>query len=208
MIIRVLVALTALAMTASAAEVVRRDAQLSLGLTPTDFDYTINAPGGEFSGNDSFDAGWQLRGGGRWALTRPGWSIAPVIGGDLSYATIYGAGGELSYLGVGLTGGAAWAINERWSADAELGLGYGMAHLSLDEDTSLSGSGDLFLIDLRTRILYQLGRTWSVGAEVGWQRADGAIAANRDRDVDLTLGGFTVGIMVIWRLSMRPAALE
>lgn len=200
--------LAALACAAPGVEVVRRDAQLALGLTPTELDYTIDAPGGTFSGEDAFDAGWCLRGGGRWALTRPGWSLAPVVGADLSYATTYGLGGELSCVGISATGGGAWAIDERWSVDAELGLGYGLARLSLDDGASLSGSGDLFIVDLRLRTLYRLDRVWSLGLEAGWQRADGSISADRAREVDLTVSGFTAGVMLVWRLSMRPADLE
>jgi hypothetical protein len=193
---------------APAAEIVRRDLQFSLGLTPTDFDYTIDSPGGTFSGSDAFDYGWQTRLGGRWAITSPGWSFAPVIGGDLSYATSYGAGGEMSCLGLGVTGGVAWAINERWSSDLELGLGFQHASLSLDSGADLSGSGTLFATDVRARVLRQLDRTWSIGVEVGWQKSSGTIAASQSRDVDMDITGWTAGLLIVWRGSMRPAALE
>jgi hypothetical protein len=203
-----LLLLSSLVTASSAAEIVRRDLQFSLGLTPTDFDYTIDSPGGTFSGSDAFDYGWQARLGGRWAITSPGWSFAPVIGGDLSYATSYGAGGEMSGLGLGVTGGVAWAINERWSADAELGLGFQYASLSLDSATDLSGSGTLLAIDVRLRVLRLLDRTWSVGVEAGWQQSSGTIAASRSRDIDMDIAGWTAGLLIVWRGSMRPAALE
>lgn len=193
---------------APAVEVVRRDAQFSLGTVPTDFDYTIDSPGGSFSGSDAFDYGWQMRAGGRWAITSPGWSLAPVIGGDLSYASSYATDGEMSGLGLGATGGVAWAINERWSSDLELGLGFQYARLELDSGAGLSGSGNLLAIDVRLRVLRQLDRTWSIGAEAGWQQSSGTIAASQSRDVDLDIAGWTVGLMVVWRTSMRPAALE
>jgi hypothetical protein len=191
-----------------AAEIVRRDLQFSLGLTPTDFDYTIKSPGGTFSGSDAFDYGWQTRLGGRWAITSPGWSLAPVIGGDLSYATSYGAGGQMSCLGLGATGGVAWAINERWSSDLELGLGFQRASLSLDSGADLSGTGTLFAMDVRLRVLRQLDRTWSIGVETGWQKSSGTIAASQGRDIDMDIAGWTAGLLIVWRGSMRPAALE
>ncbi len=192
----------------TAAEIVRRDLQFSLGLTPTDFDYTIDSPGGTFSGSDAFDYGWQARLGGRWAITSPGWSLAPVIGSDLSYATSYGAGGEMSALGLGVTGGVAWAINERWSSDLELGLGLQHASLSLNSGSDLSGSGTLFATDVRLRVLRQLDRTWSIGVEAGWEKSSGSIAASQSRDVTLDIAGWTAGVLIVWRGSMRPAALE
>ena len=205
---RSLLVLLGMASLTPAAEVVRRDLQFSLGLTPTDFDYTIDSPGGTFSGSDAFDYGWQTRVGGRWALTSPGWSLAPVIGGDLSYATRYGAGGEMSGLGLCVTGGVAWAINERWSSDLELGLGLEYASLSLDSGTDLSGSGTLFATDVRLRVLRLLDRTWSIGVEAGWQQSSGTIAASQGRDVDMDIAGWTAGFLIVWRGSMRPAALE
>lgn len=189
-----------------AVEVVRRDLQFSLGATPTEFDYTIDAPGGSFSGSDAFDFGWQARLGGRWALTKPGWSIAPVIGGDLSYATSYASDGELACTGLGVTGGLAWAVDAVWSADVELGLGYQRA--DLDFDGGLSGTGDLFATDLRVRGLRLLDRTWSIDVEVGWQFATGSLSASQGRDIDLDISGWTAGVMIVWRGAMRPAALE
>ncbi len=203
-------ALLLLTLTAAmpAAEIVRRDLQFSVGSAATDFDYTIASPGGGFSGSDAFDTGWQTRLGARWAIISPGWSLAPVLGGDLLYTSRAGGGGGLDGYGLGVTAGVAWAVTERWSADLELALCYERAALSLDGASALSGSGDLFDTDLRLRILRQLDRRWSLGVELGLQRVTGSIAANEQRDVDLDLSGWTAGVLVSWRVSMRPADLE
>lgn len=193
------------AVTAPAVEVVRRDVQFSLGSAPTDFDYTIDAPGGSFSGSDAFDVAWQARLGGRWALTAPGWSVAPIVGGDVVYGMGHGAGGDLTLIGFGATAGLAWAIDERWALDGEIGLGYD--HASLDVD-ALSGSGALFPFDLRLRLSRQLDRRWSVGVEAGWSYLTGSLDADGGREVEWDSSGLTVGLLITWRLSMRPAALE
>ncbi len=193
------------AVSAPAVEVVRRDVQFSLGSAPTDFDYTIDSQGGSFSGSDAFDVAWQARLGGRWALTAPGWSVAPIVGGDLVYGMGHGSGGDLTVIGIGAAAGLAWAIDERWALDAELGLGYDYASLEVD---SLSGSGSLFPVDLRLRLLRQLDRRWSVGVEVGWSYITGSFNADGNREVEWDSSGFTAGLLITWRLSMRPAALE
>jgi len=193
----------------SAAEVVRRDLQFSLAAAPTDFDYTISGPGGDFSGSDGFDSAWQTRLGGRWAFTKPGWSLAPVAGADLTYRSeAYAAGGGLTARGVAVTAGGAWAINDRWSTDLELAVSYEQATLDLSGASPLTGSGTLTGTELRLRGVYQLNRTWSAGLEAGWQTLNGTISADHQRDVNLTMGGYTVGLMVMWRMSMRPAGLE
>jgi hypothetical protein len=199
------VLLLLVAVSAPAVEVVRRDVQFSLGSAPTEFDYTIDSQGGSFSGSDAFDAAWQARLGGRWALTSPGWSVAPIVGGDLVYGMGHGSGGDLTLIGIGAAAGVAWAIDERWALDAELGLGYDYASLEVD---SLSGSGALFPVDLRVRVLRQLDRRWSIGLEVGWSYLTGSLDADGDREVEWDSSGFTAGLLITWRLSMRPAALE
>lgn len=191
-----------------AAEIVRRDVQFSLDSAPTSFDYTIDSPGGSFAGSDAFNFGVQSRLGGRWAITSPGWSLAPVIGSDLMYTDRSGAGGGLTSYGLGVTGGVAWAINEHWSADAEVGLSYERADLTLDGGAGLSGSGTLIDTDVRVRALRQLDRTWSLGVELGWQRASGSFTADQQRDLTMDITGWTAGLIICWRMSMRPADLE
>ncbi len=201
--------LLALACLATAAEVVRRDVQFSLGSAPTDFDYTISSPGGTFSGSDAFESAVQTRLGGRWAVTAPGWSIAPVVGGDLLYRSAsYSSGGGLEAMGLAVTAGGAWAITDHWSADLELALSFEQADLTLDGGSELSGSGTLIGTNLRLRGVYLLNRSWSAGLELGREAASGTISADRERDVDLDIAGWTASLLLIWRLSMRPADLE
>jgi hypothetical protein len=201
--------LIALAAAIPSAEVVRRDLQFSLGSAATDFDYTITSPGGTFTGSDGFDMAWQSRLGARWAFTAPGWRVAPVVGADLRYRSAdYASGGGLTAMGLGATGGVAWAINDRWSTDLELGLSFEQADLTIDGGSGLSGSGDLTGTEVRARVLYLLDRTWSVGLELGWEASSGTFAGDGDREIAMDLAGWTAGLLLTWRTSMRPAGLE
>lgn len=203
------IALLALATAVPAAEIVRRDLQLALGTAPTDFTYAIASPGGSFSGTDAFDVAVEARLGARWALIAPGWSIAPVFGGDLQYrSATYASGGGLSATGAAATAGVAYALNDRWSSDLELAVSYELASLNLSSGSGLAGSGSLVSTALRLRTLRQLNRTWSVGVEMGWERGSGSFAADRSRDVTIDLDGWTGGLIAVWRTSMRPADLE
>ena len=198
-----------LATAAHGAEIIRRDLQFSVATAPTSFDYTITSPSGDFSGSDGFDAAWMTRLGGRWAFTRPGWVVAPVAGIDLQYRSAsYAGGGGLSGRGLALTAGGAWAITDRWSTDLEFALSFEQASLDLGGTSPLTGDGSMTGTELRLRGVYMLNRSWSAGLETGWQSAQGSFTANQQREVDLTIGGYSVGLMVIWRMSMRPAGLE
>lgn len=201
--------LAALAAAIPSAEVIRRDVQFSLGTAASDFDYTITAPGGTYTGSDGFDLAWQSRLAARWAITAPGWRVAPVIGADLLYRSAdYASGGGLTAMGLGATGGVAWAINDRWSTDLELGLSFEQADLTIEGGSGLSGSGDLTGTEVRARVLYLLDRTWSVGFEMGWEASSGTFAGDNDREITMDLAGWTAGLVVTWRTSMRPAGLE
>ncbi len=194
---------------ALAAEIVRRDVVLAVSTAPTAFDYTLSSPGGGFSGSDSFAYALAPRLGVRWGLVQPGWSVAPVVGADLLYRqAAYAGGGSMTGRGAALSAGAAWAINDAWSSDVEFAASYEQSTLRLGGASGLDGTGVLHGYDLRLRTLRRLDRTWSAGLEAGWQQAQGGFSASSDRSLDLKTSGWTAAVVVVWRLSARPAGLE
>ena len=194
---------------AAAAEVIRRDIQFSLGSAATNFDYTITAPGGTFTGSDGFEQAWRTRLGTRWALSAPGWTLAPVVGADLTYRSAsYADGGGLTAMGVAATLGGAWAVDDRWSTDLELALAFERADLDIQAGSGLAGSGNMRGSDMRGRVLYLLDRSWSAGIELGWEVASGSYSASGQREVTIDSAGWSAALLLVWRLSMRPAGLE
>ncbi len=194
---------------ALASEVVRRDVLLAVSTAPTAFDYTLSSPGGGFSGSDTFSYALAPRLGVRWGLVQPGWNIAPVVGADLFYRqAAYAGGGSMTGRGAALTLGAAWAINDSWSSDVEFAASYEQASLQLGGGSGLNGTSLMHGYDLRLRTLRSLDRTWSAGIEAGWQQSQGNFSASSDRSLELKSSGWTAAVVVVWRLSARPAGLE
>ena len=109
-------------------------------------DYRIDTALGSYAGVDACTSDTTLRLGSRWALARPGWSLAPLVGGDLLAREAPLEGGGLSAWGGAATAGLTWACLDRLSLDAEGWGAWTRSALRLDTPAggSLAGSGDTF----------------------------------------------------------------
>lgn len=193
-----------------AAEPIRRDLVLAVELADPAFDYRIDTALGSYEGVDACTSDTTLRLGSRWALARPGWSLAPLVGGDLLAREAPLEGGGLSAWGGAATAGLTWACLDRLSLDAEGWGAWTRSALRLDTPAggSLAGSGDTFAWGGRLRLSWSPGRHWSLGLEAGWRLSSTAIAADGDRDITLDTSGWTAGLILAWRPTVRPTGLE
>lgn len=199
-----------LAVACPGAEPIRRDLTLAVEFADPAFDYRIDTPLGSYRGTDACDRDTTLRLGTRWALARPGWAVAPLLGGDLLARQAPLAGGGISAWGGEVAAGLTWACLDRLSLDAEGWGAWTRTSLRLDTSTgsSLAGAGDTLAWGGRLRLAWSLGRHWSLGAEAGWRVASTAVAADGNRDLTLDSSGWTAGLVLAWRPSARPTGLE
>lgn len=199
------------ATTLAGSEVMRRDVQLALAMSDPAFEYNIQAPIGTFSGSDSFDRLVELRLGGRWSWSRPGWQVAPIFGGDVVATDgAYGSGGMRAY-GLDLAAGVAWAPLDRWQFEAEVAYGRARTAFALPATSTgvgLDASGDTTRQRLSLVALRSVGRYWWLTGELNLAGYDGDLGADGGRELSVSGMGWGAAIGLAWRWSMRPEALE
>lgn len=203
--------LAAAAAALPAAEVARRDLQFAIESDDPAFAYRIATPIGTFTGEDAFRRDVILRPGVRWAWSRPGSPVAPLLGLDLLHEEAPMQDGDgLRANGVGATAGATWSPSSAIAIDAEAHAAWSQASLALDtaDGTGLSGDGSQTALGARLRALWTPTPRWSLGIEAGWAQRSLSISADRSRQVDLDAAGWTAGLVLAWRPSARPAGLE
>jgi hypothetical protein len=192
---------------ASSAEFVVRDAQVELSALPTGFDYRASGGSSEVNGTDGFASGTGLSGGIRWGWAAPGSALGALAGADLvTNGFTYGGGGGMAEVGLRIAGGGGWAINDDWQMLGEVGLGYGIGKLDLDQSTTIpaaSFTGPVSTYDARLSGTWQAWRHLQLKLSVGWQASTSQLTGD---NIDLTLerSGPTIGLGLTWRIDDAP----
>lgn len=203
--------LVLVASAACSAELVVRDVRVSAGGRPLGFDFTVTAPALSASGSDAFDAGLGLEAGGRWSIARSGDAVGLVVGLDgIIDAYSYGGGGDgLAATWARLSAGPGWAVSDRVTTTAEVGIQYGLSTLSLPATSSspaFSADGTALGYDLRVGATCLLTRRFGVGVHGGWVMASHTLSG--DADVTVDQSGWFAGVEMVWRFSDAPTPLE
>lgn len=193
-----------------ASELVVRDLRLALGSVPLSFDYDYSGTSASGSGSDSFDAGLGVEVGGRWSFARPGDSWGLVVGADLLLdAASYDGSDGLATSWLRVNAGAGWAVTDRFTGFAEVGLQYGLSALSLpstEAASSFSADGTALGYDVRLGGTWLPTRRFGVGGYAGWLISSHDLSG--DADVTLDQSGWFVGLELVWRFTDAPSRLE
>ena len=204
-------ALACLPLTATAAELVVRDLNVSLSVLPTAFSYTLTSPTVSSSGEDAFVSGTELTCGTRVALARPGDALGLVVGADLISDTwTYGTSGYLFAGALRASAGLGWAISDNWMLLVEPGLRYGLSTFSSPESATSAAykaTGTCSGFDGRISVLWQLSKDFLLEAHGGYMALSHSATGD---DIDLTIeqSGLYVGVGVVWRWSTAPTRIE
>jgi hypothetical protein len=203
-------ALAAIVAGCGAAELVVRDLRLAVGGRPSEFDFTYAGSGANASGSDSFEGGLGLELGGRWSWARPGDALGVVAGADLIVdAQSYGGSDGLATTWGRASGGAGWALDDRTTLTAEVGLQYGVSALSLPGTASapaFEATGTAMGYDLRVGATWLATRSFGFGVHAGWLIASHDLSG--DAEVTIDQAGLFVGLELVWRFTDAPPRLE
>jgi hypothetical protein len=193
-----------------AAELVVRDLRLGLASVPLSFDYDYGGSSASDAGSDSFDAGLGLEFGGRWSFARAGDALGVVVGADLLLdAASYSGTDGLATSWVRISAGPGWAITDRVTGFAEVGLQYGLSALTLPataSSPSFSATGTALGYDARVGATWLPTRRFGVGGYAGWLIASHDLSGDADLTVDQS--GWFVGLELVWRFTDAPSRLE
>lgn len=194
-----------------AAELIVRDLRLGAETRPSDFHYDYSSPLASGSGNDGFDTGLGIEGGGRWSFTRPGDSVGVVLGADLALdGQTYKSSDGLATVWARVSAGVGWAPADRWTLILEGGAMYGLSTIRLpataatpafDADGTATGYDARFVAD------YLLSRRVGIGLVAGWLVANHDLKKD-DSHLKLDQSGWFGGLEIIWRFSDAPTRLE
>lgn len=193
-----------------AAELVVRDIRAAAGSRPTDFDFTVTTPTVSGSGSDAFEGGLGLELGGRWSWARPGDALGVIAGADLILdAQSYGGSDGLATTWARACGGAGWALTDRVTLSAEVGLQYGISALSLPATTAapaFDATGTAMGYDARVGGTWLATRSFGLGAHAGWLIASHDLSGDADLTIDQA--GWFAGLELVWRFTDAPPRLE
>ncbi len=197
---------------ASAAELVVRDARLGLDLLPLDFNYELKDSTGTKSGQDVFGSHYGLLIGGRYSLARIGESHGAVIGFDLgtTRAAYAPANGTISAYVVAGEGGYGWAVTDTLVVSAAARLGVGVARASFDGTgsfASYSPSGPVGEYGLRAGLAWAVTDQVILDGGLGWRSSVARLTAD-DRDLAIDSSGLLVAFGLGWRFTSSPWRLE
>lgn len=205
------VLLLAANVTAHSAELVVRNLQVDIEFLPTDFDYEIKDGTGTRTGSDSLDTGFGLAVGARYSFARTGDAHGFLVGAQLLVAqSSFDGQGELTDYGLRAEGGYGFALNDQWTTNLLLRVGYGWATFDLEDNAifpalSLSGGGLTYGAALG--IDYAINDRWQVNTAVGYLMTNYDLSGG---GVDMTLerSGLSASIGFLYRFSNHPRPLE
>lgn len=193
-----------------AAELVVRDFRLGAGTRPLDFDFDYTGVLISSSGSDGFDAALGIEAGGRWSFARPGDALGLLVGADLALdGWSYGGSDGLATSWLRLCAGPGFALNDRVTLSAEIGVQYGMSALALPETTSapeFAASGSAMGYDVRVGGNWLATRRFGVGLFAGWLIASHDLSGDADLTIDQS--GWFAGLEAVWRFTDAPPRLE
>lgn len=193
------------------AELVVRNLQVDLEFLPTDFDYEIKDGTGTRTGSDALDTGFGLAVGARYSFARTGDAHGFLVGAQLLVAqSSFDGQGDLTDYGLRVEGGYGFALNDQWTTNLLLRVGYGWATFDLDDNAvfpavSLSGGGLTYGAALG--IDYAINDRWQVNTAVGYLMTNYDLSGG---GVDMTLerSGLSASIGFLYRFSNLPRPLE
>lgn len=196
--------------TVPAAELVVRDLRLGVGTRPLEFDYAYTGVLTSSNGTDGFDAALGLEAGGRWSFARPGDALGLVVGADLALdGWSYDGADGLASTWLRLSAGPGFALNDRVTLAAELGVQYGLSALTLPATASapdFAASGTAMGYDLRVGGNWLVTRRFGVGLFAGWLIASHDLSGDADLTIDQS--GWFAGLEAVWRFTDAPPRLE
>lgn len=193
-----------------AAELVVRDFRLGVGTRPLEFDYAYTGVLTSSNGTDGFDAALGLEAGGRWSFARAGDALGLVVGADLALdAWSYDGADGLASTWLRLSAGPGFALNDRVTLAAEIGVQYGLSALTLPATASapdFAASGTAMGYDLRVGGNWLVTRRFGVGLFAGWLIASHDLSGDADLTIDQS--GWFAGLEAVWRFTDAPPRLE
>lgn len=194
-----------------AAELVVRDVRAAVLVRSSSFEFELDSPTFDRSGDDSFDSGTGIEVGARYSIAPTGSSWGLVFGGDVTADWYtYDGGDGLAMYGLRAAGGGGWALADRWTLVSELGVGYAFSEMTLPATNAAAeytADGTSLFYDARLSCLFRVHERWSVHAHVGY------MIASHDLDgsgVNITIDqdGIWAGIGFTWLFSNKPTRLE
>ncbi|MEK7416026.1 MAG: hypothetical protein AAB263_22200 [Planctomycetota bacterium] len=195
----------------TAAELVVRDVRVGLDGRPLAYSFSLTSNAGQASGNDAFQSALALEAGGRWSYARAGDSVGLIVGADVMLdGWSNSGGGGMATTWVRASVGPGWAINDRWTAMAEVGMQYGFSGLKMPASATspaFTATGAANGYDLRLGATWLASRQFGIGGHVGWLVTSHDVSGD---NVHLTIkqSGWFVGIEAVWRFSDVPSRLE
>ncbi len=193
-----------------AEELLVRDLRLGVAMTPTSFDYTASDTLANTSGSDALKQAYAGSLRASWSWSGAGRAWAPILAGEvLAERATYGSGGSYGQYVLRGLGGFGWKPGDDWtlSALALIGIGRPTFIVPIATGGTVTTSGASASTGAVIDLDYALGRSWSVGLEVGWI-TEAATLAGDDIDLDLTRSGFSGGLSLTWSWSRSPVRLE
>jgi hypothetical protein len=203
--------LALLIQSASAAELVVRDATLAIEFLPTDMTYNFSDPSLSSSGSDGFESHYGIAAGARYSFAGAGDKHGFVVGGAITAAQAsYGSVGHLSSFGLRAEGGYAWAFRDNWIVSGIANVSYGVSSFDITSNSvipAVSASGDYLGYGASVEISYAISDVFHVGLSGGWGHyghdlSGGNLTMKLDNDGTMMAIGFS------YRLSNSPRSLE
>ncbi len=210
--VSMLMAMTAIRVSAPAAEVIMGDLYSGLQVGPGSTE--ITSDNGSRNSTVDEDPKWSLalRAGGRMkAFARAGSSLAPLIAGELQVGNAsYAAGSTDRRVGLAFAPGITWSCTDHTSLLLQGVLGVGLEQFTLGENPGNNRqtlSGQYRHYGIRGGVTYPLNKSLLLGLEVEWSKAPGNLHGDA---LDLTVvpRGVSGGVILIWRLDHYPTRLE
>lgn len=194
-----------------AAELAVRDFRLGVATRPSDFHYSYSSPLSSGSGNDAFDTGLSIDGGGRWSFARPGDSVGVVLGAGLALdGQSYKGGDGLATTWGRVSAGVGWAPQDKWTLIGELGAMYGLSSIKLPSTAAapaFKADGTATGYDARLVADYLLNRRTAVGFYAGWLVANHDLKDGSNK-LKIDQSGWFAGLEMVWRFNDAPTRLE
>lgn len=195
----------------TAADLVERTAYLRIEALPQDFAYTIDAPNGEFTGDDSYGRHLALALGGRYSFSAAGSRHGALLGAEvaLAEAEIDPDGSRLGVEGR-VVAGWGFALSRQWTVLGTLRGSWMLDRIELagtDAFDTWTARGDGWAVQPEATLAWSPGGRWRFAADLGWRVARNEYEADRV-DLELRESGFVASIGFEYLLSAAPRPLE
>ena len=197
---------------ALATEVIMGDLYVGVQTGPAKTSMTVD--NGTRSDTVGADPLWSvgLRAGGRTKMfSRPGASMAPIIGAELVVnQASYDHGSTDTRMGLAVTPGLVWSCSDRTSLLLQGVIGVGRERLQLGEtasNTTQTLTGNYQYLGVRGGLTYSLSASYLLGFEVEWATSPSSVSGD-GLALTVTPHGVSGGLVLLWRLNPYPTSLE